>query len=75
LVKDQNRITRRKDELHDLAEESTNGAFASVPDETEEERKKNHGLVDDFIKNIDANSPLKGGFSSLFPRYFPNTPF
>jgi hypothetical protein len=32
-----------------LAEESTNGVFASAPEETEEERKKNHDLVNDFI--------------------------
>lgn len=38
------------DELHDLAEESTNGVFASVSDETDEERKRNHDLVNDFIK-------------------------
>jgi hypothetical protein len=50
LIKDQNRITRRQDELHDLVEESTNGVFASAPDEPEEERKKNHDLVNDFIK-------------------------
>lgn len=46
----ENRITHRHDNLHDLAEESTNGVFASAPEETEEERKNGHDLVDDFIK-------------------------
>lgn len=51
MIKNKNRISSRQDELHDLAEESTNGVFASAPKETEEECKKNHDLVNDFIKN------------------------
>ncbi|WP_164217332.1 hypothetical protein [Virgibacillus sp. YIM 98842] len=39
-----------RDELHDLAEESTNGVFACDTDESEEERKMKHDLVNDFIK-------------------------
>lgn len=50
LKKKQNCITYRQDDLHDLAEESTNGIFASPPDEKREELKKNHELVNDFIK-------------------------
>ncbi|MCR2821446.1 hypothetical protein [Lederbergia panacisoli] len=51
MVKNQSRITSRQDELYDLAEESTNGVFADGPEETDEERKKNHNLVLDFIKD------------------------
>ncbi|MDC3418751.1 hypothetical protein [Aquibacillus salsiterrae] len=50
MIKNKNLITNRQNQLHDLAEESTNGIFASAPDETEEERKKNHDLVESFIK-------------------------
>ncbi len=50
MIKNQNRISCKHDELHDLAEESTNGIFASAPDETDEERKKNHDLVNEFIR-------------------------
>lgn len=47
---DNYRLAHKQNQLHDLAEESTNGIFASAPEETEEGRKKNHDLVDDFIK-------------------------
>ncbi|MCJ7843621.1 hypothetical protein MUB24_22670 [Lederbergia sp. NSJ-179] len=50
LIKNLNHITCRQDKLHDLAEESTNGVFAIAPEETKEERKKNHDLVNNFIK-------------------------
>lgn len=40
--------TRKQDQLHDLAEESTNGVFASPPNE--DERNQSHDLVNDFIK-------------------------
>ncbi|MFD1416101.1 hypothetical protein [Oceanobacillus jeddahense] len=49
LIKNKERIIRKQDELHDIAEESTNGVFAGTPKETEKERKKNHSLADDFI--------------------------
>lgn len=50
MIKNRARPTRRQDSLHDLAEESTNGVFAGAPNEPEKERKKNHDLVNDFIK-------------------------
>jgi hypothetical protein len=50
LYKKQDRITKHQDELHDLAEESTNGVFASPSDEDMGERKINLHLIDEFIK-------------------------
>ncbi|WP_157037100.1 hypothetical protein [Oceanobacillus jeddahense] len=49
MIKNKERIIRKQNELHDVAEESTNGVFACTPEEMEKVRKKNHSLADDFI--------------------------